>query len=241
MPYYWVVILLGVIILVIWGISFPKIYKKPGQAGEEETLRIIKMFIKQKGWTKNDYLLVNNLILQKENYWSCEIDILLLTRKWIYVIEVKDWFRGKLTGNLNHEYLEHSYKVGKQRRHQRHRMYSPFWQNETHVKRFKNYFQLLNNQNILSVICFHSPYLAIDLKENKKTVFENKHLWVKNGRNRNIADLLAYYETKNAQWPFFEQLKEKISKEVITFAKIRKHRAWSKSVREGKELERRWR
>jgi len=55
-------------------------------------------------------------------------------------------------------------------------MYSPFWQNETHIKRFKNYFGLANNQNILGIIVFNSPYLEIALKENKKSVFENKHV-----------------------------------------------------------------
>ena len=83
--------------------------KEPGKEAEEKTLKIIKSFIKKKGWTKDDYLLVHNLILQKQKrYWSCEIDILLLTKKWVYVIEVKDW-RGKwLSGNINDEYLKYS-------------------------------------------------------------------------------------------------------------------------------------
>ena len=232
-----ILLILFLIVLVVLGVLFAK---KPGQAGEEETLRIIKNFIKQKGWTEEDYLLVHNLIFSKENIWSCEIDILLLTRKWIYVIEVKDWGRGRLVGNLNHEYLEWSYKVQGVRKHRKHKMYSPFYQNETHVKRFKSYFQLPSNQNILSVVYFNSPYLGIDLKESKKTVFENKYLWVKNSRSRNIASLLAYYETKDTQLPFFEELKEKVSQETFTPEKVKKHRAWSKSVREGKELERAW-
>ncbi|CAG8670904.1 23666_t:CDS:2 [Racocetra persica] len=122
--------------------------------------------------------------------------------------KIKDWGRGRLSGNLNHEYLEWSYKVGKQRRYERHRMYSPFYQNETH--------------------------------ENKKTVFENKHLWVKNGYNRNIVDLLAHCERKETELPFFEQLKEKVGKEIFTPEKSQRHRAWSKSVKERKELERSW-
>jgi len=107
----WVGLFLVIIILIIWRIIFPKVSKKAGQAGEENTVKLIKQFIKWKGWKKEDYLLVSNLILQKKNYWSCEIDILLLTRKWIYVIEVKDWQVGTLRGNFNDEYLELSWKV----------------------------------------------------------------------------------------------------------------------------------
>ena len=123
MPH-WILILFGIIILIIYGKLFPKIYKKAGQTGEENAVKIIKRFIKWKGWKKDDYLLVSNLILQKENYWSCEIDILLLTRKWIYVIEVKDWQVGTLRGNFNDEYLELSWKIRRQRKHWRQKVYS---------------------------------------------------------------------------------------------------------------------
>jgi hypothetical protein len=54
-------------------------------------------------------------------------------------------------------------------------MYSPFWQNETHVKRLKNYFQI-NEKNILGIILFNSPYLEISLKKSSKSIFENKHV-----------------------------------------------------------------
>jgi len=230
-----IAITIAFVFLIVLGSIFSK---KPGQDGEEETLRIIKNFIEWKGWTKNDYLLVNNLIFQKEDYWSCEIDILLLTRKWVYVIEVKDWGRGWLTGNLNHEYLWWSYPVGRQRWHERHQMYSPFYQNETHVKRFKSYFNC--NQNVLNIVCFNSPYLEISLKEDIKSVFKNKPLWVSNNRDRNIADLLAHCERKETKLPFFEQLKKKISQEISSPDKVRKHQNWVKSVKKRKELERPW-
>lgn len=223
-------VVLGIALFLIPIVLRIVFYKKPGQAGEENTLRIIKNFLKSNGYKKADYLLINNLIISKENYWSCEIDILLLTKKWIYVIEVKDWGRGRLNGNLNHEYLEWSYKVGKQRRYQRHRMYSPFWQNEIHIKRFKSYFQA-NEKNILGIIVFNSPYLEIALKENKKSIFENKHVWT-----RNVTRWLEHCESQNTQLSSFEELKKKVSKEITTPAKIRQHRAWAKEVRKGKEI-----
>jgi len=55
-------------------------------------------------------------------------------------------------------------------------MYSPFWQNETHIKRFKNYFRLASNQNILGIVVFSGYDLDVSLKENKKDIFENKHV-----------------------------------------------------------------
>lgn len=235
---WWIVII--VVFFVFWGILFPKVYKKAGQSGEKNTLRIIKRFIKKKGWKKQDYLLTSNLILQKANYWSCEIDILLVTRKWVYIIEVKDWKRGLLSGKLNSDYLEWSYKVGGRRKRQRHQMYSPFYQNEQHVRRFKNFFQLANNRNILSVICFNSPALEINLKKNARSIFESKHLWVKNGQNKNIANLLAYCEKQNTQLLPFQQLRRKIIQEILTTdpRKTQKHQAWVKSLKREREAAR---
>ncbi len=229
--YIFIFIILGVVFLLTLLLSLFVKRKKPGQAGEEETLQAIKNFLHSNNYKKEDYLLVNNLIIQKQNYWSCEIDILLLTRKWIYVIEVKDWQRGRLSGNLNNEHLEWSYKVGKQRRHRRHKMYSPFWQNETHIKRFKNYFRLASNQNILGIVVFSGYDLDVSLKENKKDIFENKHVWAKNAYY-----WLNIYEKQNTQLPFFEELKEKVSREITTPDKIKKHRVWAREVKEGKEL-----
>ena len=79
--------LLLIALFVLWA-SY-KVYQKSRKDGERNTLRIIKNFLQSNGYKKQDYLLVNNLIIQKAGYWSCEIDILLLTKKWIYVIEVK--------------------------------------------------------------------------------------------------------------------------------------------------------
>lgn len=232
----WVIIIVIAFIFVFAsGILFPKVYRKrkPGQASEKNTLRLIRQFIKQRGWKKTDYLLVSNLILQKKNYWSCEIDLILLTRKWVYIIEVKGWKRGRLSGKLNDEYLELSYKIGKKQQLQRQQMYSPFYQNETHIKRFKNYFQSESNHNILSVICFNSPYLSLDLTKNKNSIFTSKHLWISNGRHKDITDLLVYCEKQNTQLPFFTQLKAKIRKEVLNInpQKSQKHRVWVKSLR----------
>jgi hypothetical protein len=92
-------------ILAIWH----EIYRRSGKLGEKNTCRLIKNFLKNH-YQEKDYLLVSNLILKKP-YWNCEIDILLLTRKWIYVIEVKDWQIGMLRGNFNDEYFELSWKV----------------------------------------------------------------------------------------------------------------------------------
>ena len=161
----------------------------------------------------------------------------MLTKKWIYIIEVKDWKRGQLSGKLNDEYLELSYIVGRKREYQSHQMYSPFYQNEQHIKRFKNYFQLTNNRNILSLICFNSPQLELNLEKNKTSLFENRHLWIKNGQKKDISNLLAYCEKQNTQLSLFKLLKEKISKEVLTTNpnKLRKHHVWVKSSKKKRE------
>jgi len=227
--------IIAIIVLFIFLILY-KNYQKSGKSGEKNTLKIIRKFLKNNHYQSKDYYLVSNLILQKEKYWSCEIDILLLTKKWIYIIEVKDWKRGRLSGNFNHEYLERSYQVGKQRKYQRHQMYSPFYQNEQHIKRFKSYFSLFNQPNILGIVVFNSPYLDISLQTSKKSIFENKHVFIRNSWDKNVSYWLADYESKNTQLNFFQQLKEKLVKEITSSNKSQKHRAWVKSVKEKKAL-----
>lgn len=221
----WLFFLL-LIIWILWqGSKRPKL-EPLGKIAEEKVLELIRRFVKWKDWENNDYLLINNLILQKD-YWSCEIDILLLTRKWVYIIEVKDWSRGWLDGKLNDEYLEWSLWVGREL--QINQMYSPFYQNQQHINRFIDYFQLMNNQNILSIICFNGSRLKINLKEENKFILKNNYLWTSSEQGKDIFDLLHYCEMwKKTQLTSFEQLKEKISKEVSVFSldKVQKHRDW---------------
>ena len=104
---------------------------------EEEVFKIIKDFFTiVKQWDEKDYLLTNNLILQ-ESYWSCEIDILLITKKWIYVIEVKHQLSKWLSGGINDEYL----KASPWRPHPGNQIYSPFYQNQQHINRLKRWLE----------------------------------------------------------------------------------------------------
>ena len=222
--------LLLIALFVLWALY--EIYQKSRKDGERNTLRIIKNFLQSNGYKKQDYLLVNNLIIQKAGYWSCEIDILLLTKKWIYVIEVKDWKAGMLKGNFNDEYWARSWKIRKGRKSRQERVYSPFFQNETHVKRLKNYFPLTNQPNILSIVVFNSPELRYNLKRNKKLTLQNRFTLANNSIGGGIADILTKYEKQDTRLNFFEQLRKKIGQVIITPDKIRKHRVWVKSLRD---------
>jgi len=62
-----IVIIIGFVFLVVLGSIFVK-RREPGQAAEEQILKTIKNFLKNNHYKKADYLLVNNLILQKQNY-----------------------------------------------------------------------------------------------------------------------------------------------------------------------------
>jgi len=181
------------------------------ETAEEKSLKTIKEFIIKKKLTSEDYLLVPNLIFQS-NYWSCEIDILLLTKKWIYVFEIKNWSVKWISGSLNDEYLKFSpggpYK-GKFK-------YSPFFQNEQHINRFKKYFQLPND-NILGVVCFNSSF-EFRVRKDKKLFFENKHLWASNNNysEKNIFNLLTDYENiQKNKLSFFQELREKLENYLI--------------------------
>ena len=81
MPSFWQIVgILFSIALLIFGIWY-KQYQRSGKAGEKNTLRIIKNFLKHNHYQKADYLLIHDLNFAKKPYWSCQIDILLLTRK----------------------------------------------------------------------------------------------------------------------------------------------------------------
>lgn len=204
-----VIILLFV--LVVW----QKTYQRSGKAGEKNTLRLIKNFLRRNNYQKQDYLLIHDFNLHHpKGYWDCQIDILLLTRKWIYVIEVKDWQVGTLRGNFNDEYLELSWKIRKRRRLWRQRVYSPFFQNETHIKRLKSYFSLYQEPNFLSVIVFNSDGMSYNLKRNKQLTLEHKFILTNFDKGRDIADILANYERENTQLTSFEQLREKVNQEI---------------------------
>ena len=73
----------------------------------------------------------------QESYWSCEIDILLITKKWIYVIEVKHQLSKWLSGGINDEYL----KASPWGSHPGNQIYSPFYQNQQHINRLKRWLE----------------------------------------------------------------------------------------------------
>ncbi|CAG8761121.1 13951_t:CDS:1, partial [Racocetra fulgida] len=118
-----------------------------------------------------------------------------------------------LRGNFNEEYLELSWKARRQRRHERRRVYSPFWQNETHIKRLRNQFSL-SEPNILSVVVFNSPQLGYDFKRNKKLILKEKFTLANNSIGGGIADILTRHERQDTQLTCFEKLRARIIKEI---------------------------
>jgi len=77
----------------------------------------------------------------------------------------------------------------------------------------------------LSIVVFNSPKLRYNLKRNKKLVLQNKFILANNSIGGGIADVLNRYENQDTRLNHFEKLKEKISQEVITPEKVKKHRA----------------
>lgn len=90
---------------------------------------------------------------------------------------------------------------------------------------------MANQPNILSIVVFNSPKLGYNLKRNKKLVLQNKFTLANNSIGKGITDVLARYEKQDTNLNYFEKLRKKISQEVVTPNKIKKHRLWVKSVR----------
>jgi hypothetical protein len=74
--------------------------------------------------------------------------------------------------------------------------------------------------------------MGFNFKRNKNLVLKEKFTLTNFDADRGVADILAKYESQNAQLNSFEKIKEKIEKEAIVPNKTQNHLNWSKSVRE---------
>ncbi len=107
-------------------IPYNQLHFDRGKEGEFDTYKCLESLN-----IKDKYYLIN-LYLPIANDMTSEIDIVLITKKGIFVIENKN-FRGSIYGAEQKEYWA-QYLRGK-----KFEFYNPFFQNATHIKYLKNF------------------------------------------------------------------------------------------------------
>ena len=105
-------------------------YKNKGQFGEYATEFALTNYN-----IDGNFFIFQNLYVPYKNF-SCEIDILMLHEKGIFVFESKD-YSGWIFGTLNQQYWTQTFKSG-----QKFQFYNPIKQNNTHIKALSTLFQL---------------------------------------------------------------------------------------------------
>ena len=135
---YLILIMLFILILSIFTFSFAK-----GWIGEK------KVYFKSLFLIKKEGKIISDLMLpKKEDLSVCsQIDHLIISKKGIFVIEVKN-YSGKIYGNDEQQNWTQSFNYGKQT----YQFYSPVKQNLTHCNRVKEH---LNKQiDVYSIVIF---------------------------------------------------------------------------------------
>lgn len=95
-----------------------------------------------------NYILLNDLYIPKENGQTTQIDHILISHKGLFVIETKN-YKGWIMGSENNQYWTQVIYKRKEK------LYNPIWQNSGHIKALKDYLgDVLNDVPVYSVIVF---------------------------------------------------------------------------------------
>lgn len=171
----------------------------------------------------SDTLILHDVLIDAENGFKSQIDLIMVGIRGIYVIEVKTFTDAKIYGDYNKSRWYY-YRSGK-----KFEIYSPVKQNEKHIKYIKNLlkdfgdvpvfsiitmicddFKVSNMSgdinNLQTVICNSLPAMTKGLmlfSENKPIVFEKE-------KQQQIYDCILdnQYEGKEARQKHKESVKE---------------------------------
>lgn len=123
-----------------------------GKCGERKVAKLLSTL------PKNEYKIINDVIIQKDDY-SSQIDHIVVSIYGIFVIETKN-YKGWIIGNYNYEYWTQNIYGNK------YKLYNPIKQNLSHIIALKKYLKLPTNF-FISIIAFSNH---ANLKTNAKNV-----------------------------------------------------------------------
>lgn len=205
MDWYYIVL---IVFLVIAFTFLSSTYFK-GWYGEYIFYLLIKRIV------KDDGKIIRDIIIPKidDNNVTSQIDNVIISRKGIFVIEIKN-FSGKIYGSDEQKEWTQSLNYGKNN----YKFYSPVKQNKTHVNRIKEHIKL--EIDIFSVIIFIKADISslksnytYDIKRFKK-FYRNQKIKYSNSEIEHIYNYFLHFK-KNKVKTTKEHVKGIIDKQKM--------------------------
>lgn len=129
-----------------------------GCIGERHVANILSSLDSQ------DYTLLNDIYLPKENGQTTQIDHLLISPKGIFVIETKN-YKGWITGS------EHSQYWNQTNYQRKDKLYNPIWQNAGHIKALETILGDMASEIPIHSIIVFGKQATLKFKEPFKNAF----------------------------------------------------------------------
>ena len=181
-----------------------------------------QLYDKCSQFQSDEFKIIPNALFDRVGDGTNQIDLIAITKKGIFVIEMKD-YKGWISGDENHKYWSQSLNYGRKKIKFR----NPIKQNENHIKTIKSMLSenLLDNFPIYNVIVFGEKAERIEITAsvdvikiaNVDSVFEKyKDIAIS---NQEISNLYNFFDEKN--------IKDEISR--------KKHLSFIKRINAGKE------
>ncbi len=184
------------VLLFIFGIYFylKKIVvpKVKGAVGE------YKVSLKLKRLNKNEYLVLNNILLKKGEL-TTQIDHIVISRSGIFIIETKN-YKGWIHGHENSEYWTQTIYKHKTK------FRNPIKQNWSHVYLLKKVLSDYSNIKYYPIVVFAGNSKLIDITANFPVIYlkqlvrtikrNNKEISLSNDEIQNISDKLNQLNIK---------------------------------------------
>jgi hypothetical protein len=156
---------------------------KIGEEGEDEAAEELKNIGKE-------FIVLRNVNLPRKNKEPVQIDFLCISKKGIFVIEVKSWL-GKITGDYNVEkWYSQIYDIINEQK-------NPIKQNERHIDVLKRFIK--QNMTYYSIIVFtdRSDISWIDKEQNKTYITNINYLNSKIYSIYESSDVKSYSNYKS--------------------------------------------
>ena len=129
----------------------------------EKTVTAVLSFL-----DSNKYKIINDVIVEKVNGGTSQIDHVVVSNYGIFVIETKN-YKGKIYGDEHNQYWTQVLGRNKEK------FYSPIKQNYGHIKALKHQLLTYPDIELISIIVF-SPEAELKVKTDKEVIYTTKLL-----------------------------------------------------------------
>lgn len=143
--------------------SYFKLQRDIGRIGEYHT------YLKLRKFEREGAKFLFNVYIPKDNEQTTEIDVLMISKKGIFVFESKN-YSGWIFGSQNQKNWYQTLPVGKGRKSSKEHFLNPIMQNRLHIKCLKAF--LNKDVPIHSVVVFSDrcTFKGVDVKSDEKVI-----------------------------------------------------------------------